>query len=435
VTQPTQEQIEFREYARRWLEENKPRELPFRLAASPIEITSYDQKAYLQAWQRRCYEARLVGCAYPREYGGWGMPECERIAQQELVRARAPFLLNLVALNMVAPTLFRHGTEEQKRRFLPGCLSADEIWCQGFSEPGAGSDLANIQTFGERCADVWIVNGHKVWTSLGQFAKWMILLTRTSRDHKYRGLTYFICPVEGTAGITVRPLVKMTGEPGFNEVLLENVQIPDDLRIDQVGAGWNVAMTTLLHERGAAEGAGGNTRPTQTTDRLIAHARRTFREGQPASDDPVMRDQIMRLVIRAHGVHQNALRAAVPALCDHPLRLPLQSKLLASELEQDVARLGMELSGMAGQLAALDPCAPDEGHWPAAYMNSYGFTIAAGTSEIQRNILGERVLGLEKSKLPRRRWTLVSVPKKRCCAIRRASCSTSTPPRVLCAKS
>jgi alkylation response protein AidB-like acyl-CoA dehydrogenase len=226
----------------------------------------------------------------------------------------------------------------------------------------------------------------------------MILLGRTSKDDKYRGLTYFICPVAGAPGITVRPLVKITGEPGFNEVLLDGVQIPDAWRLDQVGAGWTVAMTTLLHERGAAEGTGGSARATQLTDQLIAHAKRVDRDGVCAAADPVTREQIMKLVIRAHGVQLNARRAAVPSLCDHPARLPLQSKVLASELEQDVARLGTDLAGALGQLAALDARAPEDGHWPLAYMNSYGFTIAAGTSEIQRNILGERVLGLEKSK-------------------------------------
>ena len=399
MNQATQkEQAEFREYARRWFEANQPRELPFRLPESPIEVSSPEQKDFLQTWQRRCYEARLVGCSYPKEYGGWGMPEFQHIADQELVRARAPFLLNLVALNMAAPTIFHHGTEEQKRRFLPGCFSADEIWCQGFSEPGAGSDLANVQTFCERRGDVWVATGHKVWTSLGQFAKWMILLGRTSKTDKYRGLTYFICPVEKTPGVTVRPLVKMTGEAGFNEVLLEGVEIPDALRLDAVGAGWAVTMTTLLHERGAAEGSGGNTRSTQLVDELIEHARRVDRDGEPAARDPVTRDQIMKLVIRAHGVQLNARRAGVSGLCDHPMRLPLQSKVLATELEQDVARLGKELAGALGQLGPLDAGAPAHGHWPFAYMNSYGFTIAAGTSEIQRNIIGERVLGLEKSK-------------------------------------
>jgi alkylation response protein AidB-like acyl-CoA dehydrogenase len=365
---------------------------------SPIQVTSIEQKKYLQAWQRRCYEARLVGCSYPREYGGWQLEGCQRIANEEIARARVPFMLNLVALNMVAPTLLQHGIEEQKRRFIPGCLSAEEIWCQGFSEPGAGSDLASLQTFAERRGEEWVVNGHKVWTSLGQFAKWMILLARTSNDDKYGGLTYFICPIEGEPGIAVRPLVKMTGEAGFNEVRLEDVRIPDKLRVDRVGGGWSVAMTTLLHERGAAEGTGGSARIAQQVDRLIAHARRMDRDGASAAGDPVTRDEIVKLAIRARGLELNARRAAVPALCDHPLRIPLQSKVSASELEQDIARLGSELAGARGQLGPLDANAPDGGLWPFAYMDSYGFTIAAGTSEIQRNILGERVLGLEKSK-------------------------------------
>jgi alkylation response protein AidB-like acyl-CoA dehydrogenase len=394
----TPEQQEFREYARSWLSENTPKAPPFRLPMSPIEVTSIEQKDYLQAWQRRCYEARLVGCSYPREYGGWQLEGCQSIANEEIARARVPFMLNLVALNMVAPTLLQHGTEEQKRRFIPGCLNAEEIWCQGFSEPGAGSDLASLQTFAERRDEEWVVNGHKVWTSLGQFAKWMILLARTSKDDKYGGLTYFICPIEGEPGIFVRPLVKMTGEAGFNEVRLEDVRISDKLRVDRVGGGWSVAMTTLLHERGAAEGTGGSARITQQVARLIAHARRMDRDGASAAGDPVTRDQIVKLAIRARGLELNARRAAVPALCDHPLRIPLQSKVSASELEQDIARLGSELAGARGQLGPLDANAPDGGLWPFAYMDSYGFTIAAGTSEIQRNILGERVLGLEKSK-------------------------------------
>jgi len=397
--QRTREQVEFQQYARSWLCDNRPPPPGFALPPSPIEVATVAQKDYLQAWQRRCYEAHLIGCSYPKEHGGWGLPSgSQSIANQEIARAQVPFMLNLVALNMAAPTISKHGTEEQKRRFLPGCLSADEIWCQGFSEPGAGSDLANVQASCERRGDAWVVNGHKVWTSLGHFAQWMILLVRTSRDDKYRGLSYFVCPIEGAAGVTVRPLIKMTGATGFNEVLFEDAQLSDDLRVGQVGEGWAVAMTTLTHERGVAEGAGGGTRITDQTDRLIAHAKRCQRDGIRAADDAVTREQIMKLVVAAHGVEQNARRALVPELCDHAMRLPLQTKVSKSELEQAVARLGSELAGAAGQLATLDARAPEHGHWPFAYMNSFGFTIAAGASEIQRNILGERVLGLEKSK-------------------------------------
>jgi len=394
----TTEQREFQQYARRWLAENAPPPPTVRLPLSAIEVMTVAQRDYLQDWQRRCYEAGLVGCDYPTAYGGGGHQGFQRLANQEMGRAKVPFLINLVGLNMAAPTILVHGSEEQKRRFIPGALRGDEIWCQGFSEPGAGSDMANQQTLAEPRAGHWLVNGHKVWTSLGHFAKWMILLARTSREHKHDGLTYFLCPIEGHPGVTVRPLVKITGETGFNEVLFENVEIPDELRLGAVGQGWTVAMTTLTYERGAAESAGGGGEGGNPIARLVELARRSRRGGGSAADDPVTRDAIVAHAIAAEGLRQSARRAGVPALCDHPLRLPLQQKLLSTELAQAIARLGVEIAGAAGTLYKLDGAAPDAGHWPLAYLNSYGGTIAAGTNEIQRNILGERVLGLPKTK-------------------------------------
>jgi alkylation response protein AidB-like acyl-CoA dehydrogenase len=259
--------------------------------------------------------------------------------------------------------------------------------------------MANQQTFAEKRGEQWVVNGHKVWTSLGHFAKWMILLARTSKDHKYDGLTYFLCPIEGHDGVTVQPLVKMTGESGFNEVLFDDAVIPDTLRLDAVGKGWTVAMTTLTHERGAAEGAGsGGGDAILPVDRLIALARKSQRDGRSAADDPVLRDQIVQQAILAEGLRHNQRRARVSALNDHPMRIPLQGKVAMTEFIQSNARLGVEIAGAASTLYKRDSKAPDQGYWPHAYMNSYGHTIAAGTNEIQRNILGERVLGLAKSK-------------------------------------
>jgi alkylation response protein AidB-like acyl-CoA dehydrogenase len=394
-----QQQLEFQEYAARWLAENEPPPPPVRLPISPIEVMTVPQRDYLQAWQRRCYEAGLVGCDVPEAYGGGGHEGFQRIANQEMSRAGTPFLINVIGLSMAVPTILVHGTEEQKKRFVPGALSGEEIWCQGFSEPGAGSDMANQQTSAVRRGDEWVVNGHKVWTSLGHFAKWMILIARTSRDHKYDGLTYFLCPIEGHPGVTVRPLVKMTGETGFNEVLFEDVVIPDDMRLDAVGKGWTVAMTTLTHERGAAEGAGGGGGDAiHPVTQLIELARRSFRDGASAANDPVLRDRIVQQAILSEAMRQNQKRARVPALIDHPMRLPLQGKVTVTEFIQSNGRLGVDIAGAASTLYKLDPAAPDAGHWPLAYMNSYGGTIAAGTNEIQRNILGERVLGMEKSK-------------------------------------
>ncbi|MFQ5353252.1 MAG: acyl-CoA dehydrogenase family protein, partial [Candidatus Binatia bacterium] len=245
------EQAEFRAHCRSWLAENRPEPPGFRLPMNAIEVMTVEQRDYLQAWQRACYEAGLIGCDYPKDYGGGGNSNFQAIANQELSRANVPSLLNVIGLGMAGPTILNHGSEEQKKRFLPPLLSCDEIWCQGFSEPGAGSDLANVQAMAVREGDNWVINGHKVWTSLAHFASWMIILCRTSKEHKYKGLTYFIVPIAGAEGVTVKPLIKMTGETGFNEVLFEDVVIPDTMRLDEVGKGWTVAMTTLLHERGA----------------------------------------------------------------------------------------------------------------------------------------------------------------------------------------
>jgi alkylation response protein AidB-like acyl-CoA dehydrogenase len=396
----TPEQAEFREYCRRWLEENRPAPPAFRLPELAIEVMTEEQRRYLCAWQRKCYEAGLVGTDYPKAYGGGGHTGYQRIATQEMSRAQVPYLINVIGLGMAAPTILHHGSEEQKTRFLGPLLAADEIWCQGFSEPNAGSDLASVQTSAVREGDNWVINGHKVWTSLAHFASWMILLTRTGREHKYEGLTYFISPIAKAAGVTVRPLIKMTGQTGFNEVIFENVVVPDKLRLDAVGKGWTVAMTTLLHERGAAEGAGGGGGQSveDRIEALIALAKRTPRGAGTAWDEPVLRDKIMQIVVRTEGFRQTFRRARVEGLTDHPMRIPLQSKLLISEIMQDLAGVALEVEGAYASLYLGDERAPDDAEWPLAYMNSYGITIAAGTSEVQRNILGERVLGLAKSK-------------------------------------
>ena len=396
----TPEQAEFREHCRRWLDDNRPAPPRRRLPELAIEVSTEEHREYLCQWQKKCYEAGLVACDYPVEYGGGGHDGFQRIANQEMGRAQVPFLINVIGLGMAAPTILHHGTEEQKKRYLAPLFAADEIWCQGFSEPGAGSDLASAKASAVRDGDNWIINGHKVWTSLATFAKWMILLARHSNEDKYKGLTYFITPVADTPGVTVRPLIKITGGTGFNEVLYEDVVIPDAMRLDDVGKGWTVAMTTLLHERGAAEGAGsgGGGGIEDRIAGLIDLAKKTPRGAGTAWDDAVLRDRIVQIAIRAAGLRQMARRGRVEGLIEHPMRLPLQGKVVMTELMQDAAAVGFEVTGAAGSLYVRDENAPDGGDWPLSYMNSYGMTIAAGTSEIQRNILGERVLGMAKSK-------------------------------------
>jgi len=236
----------------------------------------------------------------------------------------------------------------------------------------------------------------------------MILLCRTDRADKYRGLSYFVVPVKEALGrgVAVRPLVKMTGEAGFNEVLLEELAVDDGLRLSAAGNGWNVAMTTLLHERGA----GTQVTPTSggkiiddpsspsSAPGLVELAKSCYRAGRPVADDPVFRDAVVKILIRQRALAETSRRAQVSSLTDHPMRLPLQRKLVLSELLQDTARLACAIEGIASSLSPGDDNAPAGGQWPLAHMNSYGFTIAAGSNEVQRNILGERVLDLAKSK-------------------------------------
>ena len=403
----TAEQVAFRQYCRQWLKDNRPGAPPVRLPLSPLEIMTEAQLTYLQKWQKSAYDAGLIGCDYPEAVGGAGRNDCQRVANEEMISAKTPFMPNVIGLGMAAPTVLYHAQETVKEQLLPRLFSGEDIWCQGFSEPGAGSDLASVQTFAERKGDKWVINGHKVWTSLAHFAEWMILLLRTDRSHKYDGLSYFVVPIRSALGkgVTVRPLIKITGETGFNEVIFEDLEVDDIYRLDELGKGWQVAMTTLLHERGAGElqtprSGGMKSKATHATNtsNLIELARNTVRNGKPAADDPLIRDRIMELVVREMGLGQNQRRSRVSALLDHPARLLLQNKLLASEIAQDTGALAVEVAGASGSLYLGDDNAPAGGQWPMAYMNSYGMTIAAGTSEVQRNILGERVLGLAKSK-------------------------------------
>lgn len=398
-TKESAEQREFREHCRAWLNENRPAKPSFRLPLTPLEVMTEEQRVYLADWQNKCHAAGLIGSDYPKEYGGGGHVGFQRIANQELSAARVPFFLNVIGLGMAAPTILHHGTEEQKRKFLPPLLSGDEIWCQGFSEPNAGSDLANQHTSAKRKGESWIINGHKVWTTLAHFASWMIIICRTDNDHKYQGLTYFIAPIANAEGVKVRPLIKMTGETGFNEVFFDDVEIPDSYRLDEVGKGWTVAMTTLLHERGAAESAGsGGSGHGERIRKLVRLAKNSQLNGKPAWEDSHIRDRIMRLAVRAEAADQAPRFARIAGLNEQNLRVPLQSKLVNSELSQETSALGCEIAGAYSTLYLDDTNAPDSAQWPLGYMNSFGFTIAAGTSEIQRNILGERILGMAKTK-------------------------------------
>jgi len=406
----TPEQAEFRAHCQKWLAENHPGQPPVHIPQGALELSDPAALKWLKKWQKSAYDAGLVGADYSEDCGGGGKTDCQAIANQEMQKAKTPFLPNIIGLGMAAPTVYFHGQEGVKQDLLPRLLSGEDIWCQGFSEPGAGSDLANQQTFATKEGDSWLINGHKVWTSLAHFADWMILLCRTSKDDKYNGLSYFVVPIQSMIGkgVTVRPLIKMTGETGFNEVIFEDLVVEDKYRLDEVGAGWKVAMTTLSHERGAGPlttpSAGGQVNEKEkgpsigSAAALIELAKVSYRNGKTAADDGAIRDHIMQLMVRQEGFRQNQRRISTKALNDHPMRLPLQFKLVATEMNQDIAQLAYEIEGPASSLYVNDENAAAGGQWQLAYMNSFGVTIAAGANEVQRNILGERVLNMPKSK-------------------------------------
>lgn len=405
-TPESAELASFRAEVRDWIAGNLPPAPDFMLPQSFLEVETREQFEYLRDWQRALYSAGYLGFDVPGPYGGRGVdPARAAIVSQELGRAGAPFLVNRIALQWVAPTILAYGTEAQKKRLIGPLLSGDEIWCQGFSEPGAGSDLASLQTRAVKVDGGYRVTGHKVWTTLAHFARWMILLARTDPEaHKYAGLSYFLLPMDpdgGSDGVTIQPLVKMTREGGFNQVLFDEAFMPDDALLGAPGQGWKIAMTTLTFERGAAQSSNRAraSHDARTLARLIELIRATMRDGRPASEDEIIRDRLASLWIELEAMRQGARRAAVPGLtADHPHALAMMHKLEFTEFAQRVHALACDVLGPEAMLWLGDAHAPDGAEWPRGLMNSYGFTIGGGTSEIQRNILGERVLGLPKSK-------------------------------------
>jgi len=392
---------QLRAEVRTWLAANAPGDPGFTLPQSMLAVATRQQFDFLRAWQQRAYDAGYVGAEWPREYGGRGMPAgTQRIIDQEMGRAGTPFMLNAIGLSWAGPTILRFGTEAQKRRFIPPLLRADEIWCQGFSEPEAGSDLASLRTRARRDGDDYIIDGHKVWTTLAHFADYMILLARTDPDApKHAGISYFLAPMK-VPGITVQPLIKMTGEGGFNQEIFSGVRIPRDALLGQEGQGWEIAVTTLSFERGAAEGSAGSSAGAgDALGSVIAMARGLRRGGNPVLDDPVVRDRLAAFAIEEYAMRYSVPRSRIAGLTqDRPMALPLMRKLVSSEFSQRLSDFACELQGYAGALWVEDPAAIDNAEWQRTFLNSFGVTIGGGTSEILRNILGERVLGLPKSR-------------------------------------
>jgi alkylation response protein AidB-like acyl-CoA dehydrogenase len=389
-----QEELAFRDELRAWLKANVPSDWE-ELREESLE-RRFD---YLKRWQRKLYDGGWAGISWPKEYGGRGASLMQQVIfWQEMALAGAPPLANVLGLGIIGPTIIAFGTEEQKKRYLAKILSAEEIWCQGFSEPDAGSDLANVRCEAKLEGDHYVVNGQKVWNSYGWAADWCELVVRTdpTAEKQHKGLSVLLVDMK-SKGVDVRPLKQMTGESEFNEIFFHDVQVPAANLVGKVNQGWNVAMGTLMHERGTF-GAGLQVTYRRNMERLIDLARKTPRNGHTAAEDPLFRQKLAQLYAEIEIMRANQMRA-FSRISATGVPGPEGSimKIFWSELNQRFQQVAQELLGPYGQLEAGDDHAVDNGTWAYGYLRSRGNTIEAGTSEIQRNIIGHFVLGLPKS--------------------------------------
>ena len=395
---------DLKEYAERadaWFREKVETDLDFMLPLTFMEVGTDQQFDYLRDWQRKVYEAGFLGAAWPEEYGGGGLDEkFQRAATAAMRKHNAPIMLNAIGLNWTGPLLLEIGSEENKKKYLKGILSAEDIWCQGFSEPEHGSDLGNAQLRAVRDGDEYVLNGSKIWTTLGSYGKYMILLARTNPEapNKYAGLSFFLTPMN-VDGVETAPIRKLTGEFGFTQTFFTDARVPASGLMGGEGEGWKIAMRTLEYERGARGGqAGGFVMTPFDINNVLDLAKRAMRDGEPVLDDPVMRDKLVEILIEAQSLKLCGERGRVaPLNQDRPMALPLSSKIIMTEFVQRANEFAMAMLGANGAYYVGDPQAIDNGLWPRSYLNSFSATIGGGTSQIQRNIVGEHVLGLPKS--------------------------------------
>jgi alkylation response protein AidB-like acyl-CoA dehydrogenase len=389
------EQARFRAEVRAWLAANLPEGWGTPAFEMPRGVE--ERVAFAQSWQRRLHEGGWSGLEWPREFGGRGAGVVESLIYgEEYARARAPDLIMLaVGLHLVGPTLMAHGTDAQKQRFLAPILTGQEIWCQGFSEPGAGSDLAGLRTRGEVRGDTVVVTGQKIWTSFAQAADRCILVVRTDPDStRHRGLSFLVVDMK-TPGITVRPLREMTGEAWFNEVFFDEVRVPVEHLVGELHAGWDVVLTTLAVERRTSA---QHARLESDLARLIELARTTRYGRGVAAEDKGVRQKLAAFATEVRILRMTAYRnVATIERTGQPGPEGSTLKLACSELDQRMKDAAIEILGASGLVSAEDPRTIDSGFWCHELLWSRAATIYAGTSEIQRNILAQRILGLPRS--------------------------------------
>ena len=400
----------FRVEIRRWLEEN----LPEGWFEPGFELKGEEKARFQREWTTKLYEGGWICATWPVEYGGKGLSTMEAVVlAEEFHRANAPMRADFFGDTLVGPTILQWGTEEQKKEFLPKILSGQIAWCQGFSEPDAGSDLASLKTTAELDGDEWVINGQKIWTTQGFVADYIFVLCRTDKDApKHKGISYLLCPMR-QEGIEVRPIEQIDGSAEFCEVFFTNARCPKDNVVGGVNNGWNVAMTTLGFERGTSATTGYR-RFEKELDLIIEKAR-----ANGAAADPLVRQRLAAAWSKVQIMRINGLRTLTAVVQDRKdfgvAALGATNKLFWSEYHQEVMKLAMDILGMEGQILTGDPsveeAVPGYGarrtnpRYPASALQSAFFfsrseTIWGGTSQIQRNIVGERVLGLPKEPKP-----------------------------------
>lgn len=389
----TREDEEFRAQVRDWLAKNLPKKRP-------------ESQEEAKAWHRKLYEAGYVGMGWPVAYGGRdARPMEQAILGEELARVNAPGTVNGLGIGLVGPTLIHHGTDAQRARFLKNILSAEEIWCQLYSEPNSGSDLASLQARAIADDDEFIINGQKIWTSGAQHSDWGLMLTRTDPSApKHLGISCILVDMR-SPGVEVRPLKQISGGAEFNEVFFTQVRVPRENLVGKLNTGWQIAQTTLSYERGGST-LGRVSRQLAQFHRLLEVATVLRGDGTRAIDDPLMRQKLGQIYSEIELLRYSSLRLL--SRLEKGIRPGPESsvtKLYYSEMDKRHQELILEILGPYGQLFAGQP---DElamepgtefgepGSWAFAFARSRAATIAAGSSEIQKNIIGERVLGLPK---------------------------------------
>jgi len=387
----------FRKEVRDWLVENM-KELPEWWNNPEVLGPEVDSEEYQQFsiwWHRKLHDAGFIGITWPKEYGCRGGTIMEQVVfYEEIAKHRAPGPTNTHGMGWVIPATLAFGTEEQKKRFIPKILNCDEIWCTLYSEPEAGSDMANVQTRAVEDGDNFIINGQKVWTSGGHYSDWAVILAKTDPDApKHRGLSYLLVDMH-SPGVTVRPLVNMTGSHEFNETFLDDVRIPKHQILGEKNKGWYVAMGAMEFER---SGRGAATARENAITDLVNIARERKSNGQPLSKDPIIRQKLAQLYIETNVAKYLDLRGLTHLLREgRPGSQGTISSLLGVELSQRLQDFAMQLQGPHSQLVRGSKHGVQHGRWQYSFLRSRANTIETGTAEIKRNVIAQRVLGLPR---------------------------------------